>query len=183
MLSGHVEALKQKLQPLKHIEQLLIAKLVPPNEEEATHFAPPSNPYIPGVQQASYRSQEIFIRPGQGWRGALSRARVTNPGFGGNEYGGSGSNGRPMSAGNTGLETQDEPQAVLHKLKKEMVQLWEDPLVKEVLRRKKIKLEQESGLYVLYSLAYRPSFPDFAPCPGFPANDITSTASWTTSSV
>ncbi|TEB19206.1 G-alpha-domain-containing protein [Coprinellus micaceus] len=147
MLSGHVEALKQKLQPLKHIEQLLIAKLVPPNEEEATHFAPPSNPYIPGVQQASYRSQEIFIRPGQGWRGALSRARVTNPG-GGNEYGGSGSNGRPMSAGNTGLETQDEPQAVLHKLKKEMVQLWEDPLVKEVLRRKKIKLEQESGFFL-----------------------------------
>lgn len=153
MLSGHVEALRQKLQPLKHIEQLLIAKLVPPNEEEPTHFAAPGNAYIPGVQQGSYRNQEIFIRPGQGWRGALSRARVSNAGFSGNENGGTGSSSRPMSAGNTGLETQDEPQAVLHKLKKEMIQLWEDPLVGEVLRRKKIKLEQESGLYVLISLA------------------------------
>jgi guanine nucleotide-binding protein subunit alpha len=54
-----------------------------------------------------------------------------------------------MSAGNAGLETQDEPQEVLNLLRMEMVQLWKDPVVKEILKRKKIKLEEGSGLYVL----------------------------------
>lgn len=169
MLNAHLETLKQKLQPLKHIEQMLIAKLVPPNEEEATHLAAPGNPYISSAQVAAgpqtYRSQEIFIRPGPGWKGALSRARVNYPGFGGSE-GSSGPNGqRPMSAGNTGLETQDEPQEVLHMLKKEIVQLWQDPVVKEILKRKKIKLEQESGFFLddldrVTALKYMPSDDD-----------------------
>ena len=148
--NAHLEALKQKLQPLKHIEQILIAKLVPPNEDEPTQLPPPGNPYISHANQAGgsqqqsgtlYRHQEIFIRPGPSWKGALSRARVA---YGGTESGSSAY--RPSSAGNTGLETQDEPQEVLNKLRKEMKQLWHDPLVKEILKRKKIKLEEGSGL-------------------------------------
>jgi guanine nucleotide-binding protein subunit alpha len=54
--------------------------------------------------------------------------------------------GRPTSAGTTGLETVDEPQQVLHSLRKDMVQLWTDPVVREILRRKKIRLEEASGL-------------------------------------
>ncbi|KAF6757650.1 guanine nucleotide binding protein, alpha subunit [Ephemerocybe angulata] len=169
MLNAHLETLKQKLQPLKHIEQMLIAKLVPPNEEEATHLAAPGNPYISSAQVAAgpqtYRSQEIFIRPGPGWKGALSRARVNYPGFGGSEGSGGPNGQRPMSAGNTGLETQDEPQEVLHMLKKEIVQLWQDPVVKEILKRKKIKLEQESGFFLddldrVTALKYMPSDDD-----------------------
>lgn len=146
----HLESLKHRLQPLKHIERMLIAKLVPPNEEEPTQLAAPGNANSTSPQQGalSYRSQEIFVRPGPGWKGALSRARVNYPGFSGSE-GGNGSGGRPMSAGNAGLETQDEPQEVLNLLRMEMVQLWKDPVVKEILKRKKIKLEEGSGLYVL----------------------------------
>ncbi|KAJ2915866.1 hypothetical protein MD484_g4551, partial [Candolleomyces efflorescens] len=145
----HLESLKHRLQPLKHIERMLIAKLVPPNEEEPTQLAPPGNANSTNPQQGalSYRSQEIFVRPGPGWKGALSRARVNYPGFSGSE-GGNVFGGRPMSAGNAGLETQDEPQEVLNLLKTEMVQLWKDPVVKEILKRKKIKLEEGSGFFL-----------------------------------
>lgn len=53
---------------------------------------------------------------------------------------------RPTSAGTIGFETPDEPQEVLHSLRKEMMQLWADPTIREVLRRKKIRLEEFPGL-------------------------------------
>ncbi|KAH6909393.1 guanine nucleotide binding protein, alpha subunit [Coprinopsis sp. MPI-PUGE-AT-0042] len=168
----HLEPLKQKLEPLKHIERLLIAKLVPPTEDEPTQLAPPGTGYTnqapQGIQQqqdqaSSYRNQEIFVRPGPGWRGALSRARVNYPGY--SENGASNGYGRPTSAGNTGLETQDEPQDVLNVLRNDLIQLWKDPLVREILRRKKIKLEEGSGFFLddlerVTSLKYMPSDDD-----------------------
>ena len=36
--TAHLHELSMRLLPLRHIEQLLIAKLVPPDEEEATHL-------------------------------------------------------------------------------------------------------------------------------------------------
>ena len=170
-----LDALKARLLPLRHIEALLIAKLVPPNEEEATHFARPgpagagagmsagassssSTSHSGGGTNHAYRNQEIFVRPGPGWKGGLARARVTYPGsgygYGGDDgvkqNNGSGSSGngatRPMSAGNTGLETQDEPQEVLNMCRRDMIALWNDEGVRDVLRRRKIRLEEGSGL-------------------------------------
>ena len=167
-----LDALKTRLLPLRHIEALLIAKLVPPNEDEATHFASPSN-YRNGVyppptgtsmyagnnqgygHSRSHCNQEIFVRPGAGWKGALSRARVNfteySSSAGSSSSSSSSNNGhgtthRPMSAGNTGLETPDEPQQVLYSCRKDMIQLWNDQGIREILRRKKIRLEDASGL-------------------------------------
>jgi len=159
------EALKARLLPLRHIEALLIAKLVPPNEDEATHFATLNNDNgrLPSPTAShfyarngrlngrsgslSYRNQEIFVRPGHGWKGGLAKARVN---FSGHSYGLSSSqanNGhRPMSAGNTGLETPDEPQEILHSCRRDMMQLWNDEGIRHVLRRRKIRLEEGSGL-------------------------------------
>ena len=155
------------------MEALLIAKLVPPNEDEATHLAgygnnnnDPSSSYANGSNsngkayahhrsRSSYRNQEIFVRPGPGWRGGLARARVNYPSTSSldesNSYdddmGQVTVNGqRPMSAGNTGLETPDEPQSVLHSCRREMIQLWNDEGIRDVLRRRKIRLEEDSGL-------------------------------------
>ena len=168
-----LDALKARLLPLRHIEALLIAKLVPPNEEEATHFAGPShyrngrppsptgnsmhtvNSYGRGHGRSQLTHQEIFVRPGAGWKGALARARVDFtgcPSSGGSSSSSSSSNNehhtahRPMSAGNTGLETPDEPQEVLHSCRRDMMQLWHDQGIREILRRKKIRLEDASGL-------------------------------------
>jgi len=160
------EALKARLLPLRHIEALLIAKLVPPNEDEATHLAapgdcsdgPPSPTLSHSSQHAqngrshgrtdsqSYWNQEIFVRPGPGWKGGLARAQVNYPGH---SYGISSSQVsgyRPTSAGNTGLETPDEPQQVLHSCRRDMMQLWNDEGIREVLWRRKIRLEEGNGL-------------------------------------
>ncbi|KAF9484836.1 G-alpha-domain-containing protein [Pholiota conissans] len=158
------EVLKARLLPLQHIEALLIAKLVPPNEEEATQLAGPG---APSPTDHSYRSQqEIFVRPGPGWKGGLSRARVHFPGNYEAYDSPTMSNGhRPMSAGNTGLETPDEPQEVLHSCRKDMIQLWGDENVRDVLRRRKIRLEEGSGFFLddlerVTALRYMPTDDD-----------------------
>ncbi|KAG5640745.1 hypothetical protein DXG03_007320 [Asterophora parasitica] len=148
-----LDALKTRLQPLRHIEALLIAKLVPPNEDEATHLAGPSHSTSThplgqiGSTGTSFRNQEIFVRPGAGWKGALSKARVNYPSYSAREDGANPpADGRPTSAGNTGLETQDESQEVLHQCRKDMMLLWNDVVVREILHRKKVRLEELPGL-------------------------------------
>ena len=154
------DALKARLLPLQHIEALLIAKLVPPNEDEATclHAGPSTYRDGNGIHTGNDRrrghgraisqyNQEIFVRPCASWKGALARARVNS-----SDYSSSSSSEyystsqRPMSAGNTTLETPDELQEVLSSCRKDMIQLWNDQGIREVLRRKKIRLEDASGL-------------------------------------
>ncbi|KAF4616850.1 hypothetical protein D9613_008685 [Agrocybe pediades] len=175
-----LEALKNRLQPLRHIEALLIAKLVPPNEEEATHLAGPSHYNDPANssfyansngrayahhRSQSYRNQEIFVRPGPGWKGALARARVNYSDDTYEDMTQISSSQRPMSAGNTGLETPDEPQDVLHSCRNDMIQLWKDEGIRDILRRRKIRLEEGSGFFLddlerVTSLKYMPSDDD-----------------------
>ena len=162
-----LDALKARLAPLEHIEALLVAKLVPPNEDEPTQLAPPGSSYLPSPTDSyfsqtngrgysnqrshSWRNQEVFIRPGHGWKGGLARARVNNsPGYPAVSGSGSGSSStqRPTSAGNTGLETPDEAQEVLNSCRDDMMRLWHDEGVRDVLRRKKVRLEEGSGLCV-----------------------------------
>lgn len=112
-LPQHLELVRQRLMPLRHVEALLIAKLVPPNETEATHLG---------------HHSEVFVRPGFAWK--IPR----------------GSNGRPASAGNAGLETQDEVQEVLWRCRDDLLALWQDEIVRRVLRRRKIRLEESPGL-------------------------------------
>lgn len=127
--TSHLQTLKARLTPLRHVESLLIAKLVPPNEDEATSLHPVGN----------WRNQEVFVRSVTGWKSALAKARSVNA----NVYS---ENGRPLSAGVTGLETADEPQEVLHSCRRDMQQLWNDRSVQDILRKRKIRLEEFPGL-------------------------------------
>lgn len=155
-----LENLKNRLAPLRHAETLLIAKLVPPNEEEPTHLdrssgssgSPvsqtfPTRPHhLPRrpSQNGVLRDQEVFVRASQGLKGVLTRARVANSSV--SESDDSVSDRRPTSLGDGDAETPDEIQEVLHACQDEMIQLWYDQNVREILRRKKIRLEEASGL-------------------------------------
>ena len=87
------------------------------------------------------------MRPGPGWKGGLSRARVNfSDNFEPHDTSTTSNGHRPMSAGNTGLETPDEPQEVLHSCRKDMIHLWNDEYIRDILRRRKIRLEEGSGL-------------------------------------
>jgi guanine nucleotide-binding protein alpha-1 subunit len=132
VLAPELESLATRLLPLRHIENLLIAKLVPPNEHEATHLGSRAES-INSQMQRRY-GQEIFVRPGEGLHGALLKSHRL---------------GRPMSAGNTGIETQDEPQTVLHSCRHDIMSLLQNPTVNKILKRRKVRLEELPGLYVL----------------------------------
>ena len=44
------------------------------------------------------------------------------------------------------VDLQDEPTTVLHNVRYDIMALWRDPTVKEVLKKKKIRLEEQPGL-------------------------------------
>lgn len=135
-LPYHLDDLRRRLYPLRHVESLLIAKLVPPNEHEATTLGVGGSNsvngnvsyYGSGYSQPShaFHNQEVFVRPGASWKLRTS--------------------GRPQSAGTTGQETIDESQTVLHHCRADIGTLWEDPVTRQILRRRKIRLEESPGL-------------------------------------
>ncbi|THH30997.1 hypothetical protein EUX98_g3185 [Antrodiella citrinella] len=144
-LPPHLHAICMRLVPLRHVESLLIAKLVPPNEDEATHLGVGDSGYDPHA----YRQKEIFVRPTTTWKGAVKKHGAD----------------RPSSAGNAGLETPEESQAVLHQCRNEMIALWCDRTVREILKRRKIRLEESPGFFLddlerVTSLRYLPSDDD-----------------------
>ncbi|KAG7441315.1 G-alpha-domain-containing protein [Guyanagaster necrorhizus] len=156
--SSSFDELRMRLLPLKHIEQLLIAKLVPPNEDEATHLAGPSH-------SSPVRTPEIFVRPGPAWKGGLARARVHYPSSTSIDTSSSSGGSRPVSAGDIGLETPDEPQEVLHSCRRDMIHLWSDKSVRRILKKKRIRLEEFPGFFLndlerITSLKYMPSDDD-----------------------
>jgi guanine nucleotide-binding protein subunit alpha len=160
----HIKALKSRLSPIRDIEQRLIGQLVPPDEEEATHLGngnlggngihyTTSAPVVVGPPGRNNMGQgEVFVRPTSMWRGALARARVTYPSFFGDD-GNASSDSSAESAGSSGVggrsrDGSDDIQEILNALCGDMIQLWEDPNVREVLRRHKIRLEEGSGFFL-----------------------------------
>lgn len=154
VLNPGLETIKLKLRTLSHVEQMLISKLAPNPDGEATHLAGPGSSRFPGRQHhppglaSLHRNEEFFVRPGQGWKGALDRVRANNERS--QDEGEQGRNVAPQRAWADALEARDEPQEMLHMLRQEMIQLWENKSVQDILRWKGIRLEQESGLYVKF---------------------------------
>lgn len=132
-----LEMLQMRLTPLRHIEALLIAKLIPPSEDEAASVIGSSaisayHSHRSRSSERSWRAQEVFVRPGATWKGALAKSTRS----------------RPVSLGNTGMQTRDEAQDVIHSCSYDIMALWNDRLVREVLRRRKIRLEESPGFFL-----------------------------------
>ncbi|KAJ7201554.1 guanine nucleotide-binding protein alpha-4 subunit [Mycena pura] len=120
---GAFDALRTALLPLRLVEAHLIARLVSPNEKEPTHL-----PGMPDTFSVTLNSREIFVRPGNRWKGG---ARGKSP---------------ERDLGTRG--DRDEAQEVLHACAPAMLALWNDPGVREVLRRRKIRLEEGPGFFL-----------------------------------
>ncbi|THH05648.1 hypothetical protein EW146_g9848 [Bondarzewia mesenterica] len=113
-----LDALALRLLPLRHAEQYLKARLVPPDEDEAVDL---------GLTQPGGLAKEIFVRPGR-WRASVL--------------------GCPTRLSEIGGAEDDEPQRVLHACRREMMALWASQRVKEVLAFKRVRLEEESGFFL-----------------------------------
>jgi guanine nucleotide-binding protein subunit alpha len=140
-ISPEIEAVAMRLLRIRHVESLLIARLVPPNEDEPAHIGMGVDGQGTEIG-SSWRRNEVCVRSGTGWKRVLARAmRVPRSENNSAES----EEGRPPGSTND-AETHDEPQEVLNACKHDMMKLWYDPSVREILRRKKIRLEELPGL-------------------------------------
>lgn len=133
------EAFKARLEPLRRVEEVLIARLAPHDEDGSGIMRPTKVRHRgrTGGKSGSGGANgagEVTIR-------SAVMARLK---------------GRDLSKEGEEKEKGewDEPTEVIFGCREEMMALWEDQMVREVLKRRKIRVEEGPGLLVHYT----PSF-------------------------
>jgi len=117
-----------RLTPLRGVQQDLQRRLGAAAVEEMSS---------PGYSSALPRLSEFAVRSRDGWRSALERFRT-----------------RPQDVQETAraadarVRKAAEVTEVVVGCAEDMKALWEDNVVRDMLRRKKIRMEEEPGLYV-----------------------------------
>jgi hypothetical protein len=121
-----VRALAARLAPVRTVEAALIAQLVPRDEDEPTRL----------------RADEVFVRSGTSWKGQLAASRswkgkaASRP-------------GSPGGASSTLAAPADEElTATIHACRLDMLALWNHSSTREILRRRRIRLDESPGLCV-----------------------------------
>lgn len=118
-----------RLGPLLQVEEALMRKLAPPDEDEPTHLGEWRDSGDGG-------SKEFFINSGS-WKKALDK--LTN-------------SKRPSSDSNSSSsssnmsEDRDDPYYILRTFKDDMISLWTDPEVQKILKERNVRLEDTPGL-------------------------------------
>lgn len=119
--------LKMRLLPLQQIEEVLIQMLNPvgSHETEATHLVPSKN--------SSTRFKELAIHSTSQWKSTFGKVLTTT-----------------RSSVESGLDidwdNSTDPVTVLHACAPDILRLWNDPTVQELLRVRRMRLEDMSGL-------------------------------------
>jgi G-protein alpha subunit len=127
--------LRLRLAPLRGVQQDLQHRLGAASIEESNN---------PGSGAVMPRPSEFAVRSRDGWRSALERFRTRPHDTQGN-----------ARAADARVRKAAEVTEVVVGCADDMKALWEDGAVQEMLRRKKIRMEEEPGLYV----AFLPSLP------------------------
>ena len=133
----HFEALKSRLRPLMALEQTLIRLL---NGED-----------INTDDSASIASKEMYVRSNAPWKRVAAKLRGSTDRSAAN----------PESASNN-HRGEDDPSHVLAASKLDMITLWRDPDIREILSNRKLRLEESSGFFLdeidrIAALNYAPS--------------------------
>jgi guanine nucleotide-binding protein subunit alpha len=119
--------IRMRLSPLLSMEAVLARKLLPEN-------------YDPE------RSREICVRANSGWKATLERATSPEPRAG---HGSNGNSRRPNSrAGANEGRNRDDPTAVLAACKDDIINLWGDPVVRDILNKHNVRLEDSPGFFL-----------------------------------
>jgi hypothetical protein len=121
-LTRQHEYLKMRLSPLTRLQELLIARL-------AAKFGDATSSRL-SAKFAMTKGGEFFVRA----KGLLGRRERGN------------SVGTTWSRSSTNSEDDDEITTVLEACRDDMIALWQDPVVREILHRRDIHLEEGPGL-------------------------------------
>jgi len=129
ILTDNHRRIRMRLSPLISMEVALARKLLPEN------FDPERS------------SREICVRANSGWKTTLERATSpdTRPGSNSAKSGTRRVSARPGTSDN---RSRDDPTAVLAACKEDIITLWEDPVVKEVLKKHHVRLEDSPGFFL-----------------------------------
>ena len=120
---AELDAIAQRLIPLRRVEAMLKDRLVPPSEDEPADLGAGA---VGLTISALGLAKEVFVRPGK-WRAG-------------------GAGARPATA--VAAEVADEAQRVLFECRFDLMRLWSSMRVREVLALRRIRPEEESGLCV-----------------------------------
>jgi len=127
--------LKTRLLPLLQVEELLIRRLTHPGsaEFEPTHLGLLTN--LPYSSHTRTTLKEVSVNSSTEWKGAFGRLLSRT----------SSSEG----AHNNEAHDPNDPGIILHACSEDMIQLWNDPTIKSLLRARKLRLEDMAGLWVI----------------------------------
>jgi guanine nucleotide-binding protein alpha-1 subunit len=135
-ISGPLKVLRLRLGPLQQIQKDLEAMLGSGSSEPVdlsrTHAFTSVAPFLDHGH--SLPSPEFFIRSNCGWKSALDKVRLSLRGTNDEE--------RPKAL----LKQTDEISEVIHSCREDIKALWEDPVVRELLKKRNVVLEESSGL-------------------------------------
>jgi hypothetical protein len=164
----HFADIRQRLTPLLDLEEKLISLLASPDaspeEDEPTQLIPntskipnpplPENYIVPEPQIHTVTPprfdtrKEVFVRS-QGGSSAWKKAFGKLAGGGGRNKKGNPDSVKAVG-GDHWAPGPDDPVHILSKRKGDMIRLWEDPGVQSVLKKRKLRLEESSGLSVSF---------------------------------
>ncbi|PPQ93666.1 hypothetical protein CVT25_012725 [Psilocybe cyanescens] len=133
-LNPELLKLRMRLLPLQQVEEALLRKMTPAGsaEFEATHLSPATN--LPYSTRAG-KFREVAINSTAHWKGAFGRLMAT-------------ARASIDSAADIDFEDPNDPGVILHACADDMIQLWNDPTVKELLVANKIRLESMAGFFL-----------------------------------
>lgn len=131
-LSPELLALRFRLLPLQQVEEALLRKLAPPGyaNRDATHLSTMTN--LPYAVRSQHSVHEVSINSSAPWKTAFGRLILRN------------------NDGEQDIDFDDpqDPGVVLHACAEDMVRLWNDPTIKQLLKVHGLRLEDMAGLYV-----------------------------------
>jgi len=126
--------LKMRLSPLVQVEQALVRKLTPPGsaEFEATHLANVSNNY---ADRVAARAKEVAVNSQFAWKSMFGRFLPDS---------------RDSIDSQEGIDWDDpeDPGRIIYACGEDMIRLWNDETIKEILKAQNIRLEDQPGFFL-----------------------------------
>jgi len=129
----HHRVLRLRLTPLKNVERDLERRLGAISQEVSP--GPQSEAFTEALPLPP-RSSEAYVQSRDGWRSALAKIRPRRP------------DDENSRAAETRARKDAELAEVISGCAEDMRALWEDPAVRELLKREDVRMEHSPGLCV-----------------------------------
>ncbi|KAJ7647554.1 guanine nucleotide binding protein, alpha subunit [Roridomyces roridus] len=154
-ISSELRTLKMRLSPLQQVEEALLAKLTPGAAFKDRLYAQVDvdEPLTNGPEstRGGNPAAEVAVQSGAPWKGAFNRLIANARG----------------SVDGPEVEAQDSREArqLLQACSEDVIRLWSDPTVKEVLKVHRLRLEDMAGFFLdsierVTDLSYEPTDDD-----------------------